>query len=128
MDTDVASLAFKHRELPPPIVAALLSRQPCITFITLAELTKWGVLREWGEKNRARMETWLHNVLVIHSDDDLARTWGTLSAYAVRRGRPRPQNDMWIAACCLSYGVPLATLNIKDFADFAEYEGLQLVS
>lgn len=38
-----------------------------------------------------------------------------------------PQNDSWIAACCLTYGAPLATLNRKDFRDFAEHEGLILV-
>ena len=42
-------------------------------------------------------------------------------------GRSRPQNDSWIAACCLAYDLPLATLNVKDFADFAEYEGLRIV-
>ena len=60
---------------------------------------------------------------------EVARTWGRISASAVRRGRPRPQNDTWIAACCLTYGFPLATLNLKDFADFAdfaEHEGLRL--
>jgi len=31
-----------------------------------------------------------------------------------------PQNDTWIAACCLVDNLPLATLNIKDFADFTE--------
>jgi predicted nucleic acid-binding protein len=37
---------------------------------------------------------------------------------------PGPQNDSWIAACCLVYDLLLATLNIKDFA---EYEGLHIV-
>ena len=37
------------------------------------------------------------------------------------------QNDTWIAACCLSDDLPLATLNITDFADFAEHEGLTLI-
>ena len=31
---------------------------------------------------------------------------------------------MWIAACCLAYEVPLATLNLKDHEDFTEYHGL----
>ncbi len=39
----------------------------------------------------------------------------------------RPQNDTWIAAFCLVYGLPLATLNVKDYKDFAEHEGLILV-
>src|SRR5437879_1444633 len=44
------------------------------------------------------------------------------------RGRPRPQNDMWIAACCIRHGLPLVTLNTKDFADFSRYDGLVLLS
>jgi predicted nucleic acid-binding protein len=36
-------------------------------------------------------------------------------------------NDTWIAACCLVNHLPLATLNTKDFVDFAQYEGLRLV-
>jgi hypothetical protein len=33
-------------------------------------------------------------------------------------GGPRPISDAWIAACCLVRELPLATLNIKDYADF----------
>jgi predicted nucleic acid-binding protein len=47
---------------------------------------------------------------------------------AARRGRPRPQNDTGIAACCLVYDLPLPTLNVKDFVDVADHEGLVLVS
>jgi len=36
-------------------------------------------------------------------------------------------NDTWIAACCLVRALRLASLNVKDFADFAEHEGLQLI-
>lgn len=50
-----------------------------------------------------------------------------ISAHATGRGRPRPQNDTWVAACCLTYELPLATLNMKDFDDFAEHEGLVLI-
>jgi predicted nucleic acid-binding protein len=59
-------------------------------------------------------------------DEDIATTWGELQARAQRRGRPRPANDTWIAACCLVNALPLATFNTKDFADFAEYDGLAL--
>jgi predicted nucleic acid-binding protein len=34
---------------------------------------------------------------------------------------------MWIAACCLAYEAPLATLNLKDYEDFAEYHGLTIL-
>jgi predicted nucleic acid-binding protein len=53
---------------------------------------------------------------------------GKMSAGAQLRGRPRPQNDAWIAACCVRHGVPLVTLNTKDFAPFAEHDGLVLLT
>jgi predicted nucleic acid-binding protein len=59
--------------------------------------------------------------------DAVARLWGEISAHATRRGPRRPQNDTWIAAACLAYDLPLATLNVKDFRDFAEHEGLTLI-
>lgn len=43
------------------------------------------------------------------------------------RGRLRAQNASWIVACCLAYDLPPATLNIKDFTDFAEHDGLRIV-
>jgi len=42
-------------------------------------------------------------------------------------GRPRPANDMWIAACRLVNRVPLATFNVKDSEDFAQYDGLKML-
>jgi hypothetical protein len=50
----------------------------------------------------------------------VSRMWGRISADATRRGRPRPANDSWIAACCLARELPLATLNVKDFADYVD--------
>ncbi|MGH3504786.1 MAG: type II toxin-antitoxin system VapC family toxin [Nocardioidaceae bacterium] len=131
LDTDVTSNAFKRRELPAPIVSAILGNQPCITFVTLGELTKWAVKRDWGPRYRRRLDAWLGDVLVLpynNEIEDVARTWGTLAAYAEDRGRPRPQNDMWVAACCLYYDLPLATLNVRDYRDFADRDGLRLIN
>jgi toxin FitB len=55
------------------------------------------------------------------------KVWGTITAGAQGRGRPRPLNDTWIAACCIEGGLPLLTLNRRDFADFAEHDGLLLL-
>jgi predicted nucleic acid-binding protein len=74
------------------------------------------------------MLAWLSTKAVLPYSADVARTWGEISAFAIRRGRPRPANDTWIAACCLMYGLPLATLNVKDFQDFAEHDGLEFVT
>jgi predicted nucleic acid-binding protein len=126
LDTDVASLSIKNA-LPPALLRGLLGAQIGITFITLGELSRWALLRDWGPSKVAGLEAWLSTRPTLPYDDAVARKWGEITAYATKRGRPRPQNDSWIAACCLAYDLPLATLNIKDFADFAEYEGLRIV-
>lgn len=126
LDTDVASLSIKHK-LPTNMARLLAGRVPVITFVTLGELTRWVEQRQWGPHRRDRLTQWLAGTHVLHSDDDVARTWGTITAYAVLRGRPRPINDSWVAACCLAYELPLATRNVKDYEDFVEHEGLTLL-
>jgi len=85
-------------------------------------------MRSWGPRTRHDLETWLGSVVLLSYNHRVSRTWGAISAAAYRRGRPPPANDAWIAACCLTRGLPLATLNTKDFADFAEHEGLVLLT
>jgi len=99
----------------------------CITFVTVGELAKWRALRDWGPQRVAGLARWRERVAVLQYDEAVAVKWGQLQARAQQRGRPRPQNDTWIAACCLVDDLPLATLNAKDFADFAEHDGLSLI-
>jgi predicted nucleic acid-binding protein len=84
-------------------------------------------MRQWGPARRVELDAWLSRRPTLPYTDDVARTWGEISAHAARRGRPRPQNDTWVAACCLTFDLPLATMNVKDFKDFAEHEGLTLI-
>ncbi len=127
LDTDVASASFRGR-LADPLRARLTGQTWCVSFVTLGELTKWAVLRSWGPRKRAEMAGWLDNVVILPYSEAMAVTWGELQARAVRRGRPRPVNDTWIAACCLVRELPLATLNVKDYVDFAEHESLVLLA
>lgn len=127
LDTDVTSLSFKQ-QLPNALFARLAGQPTCITFVTFGELTQWSVMGRWGPRRRAALAQRLAHMPVLPGDNVVAETWGRISANAKVRGRTRPQNDTWIAACCLVYDLPLATLNVKDYEDFAEYEGLTVVS
>jgi predicted nucleic acid-binding protein len=125
-DTDVASGSFRER-LSPQLAARLAGKQPVLTFVTVGELAQWTKLRRWGPRNLAMLDDWLLDKPIIPGSKPIAAIWGDLSAAAIQRGRPRPVNDTWIAACCLAYGLPLATLNRKDFEDFARHHQLQLL-
>ncbi|MGH3929350.1 MAG: type II toxin-antitoxin system VapC family toxin [Pseudonocardiaceae bacterium] len=127
LDTDVASLSFKG-SVPPELMAKLSGMPTCITFVTFAEMTQWAVQRRWGPSNRERLRRWFSGVVVLPGSEGVAHVWGEISAYARLRGRPRPQNDTWVAAICLVHELPLATLNVKDFSDFAEHEGLGIIT
>jgi predicted nucleic acid-binding protein len=126
LDTDVASLLHR-RKLTGPVATRLVGREPLITFVTFGELTKWAEIRHWGARRREELTGWLSGIPVLPGDEAVGATWGRLSAAAFQRGRPRPVNDMWIAACCLIHEVSLATLNLKDYEDFKQHQGLRIL-
>jgi predicted nucleic acid-binding protein len=126
LDTDVASGALRRR-LSEDLRTQLVGKTLAITFVTLGELTRWSLVREWGQNRRSGFESFLNRVALLPYSGKVARRWGELQAHAQLRGRPRPANDTWIAACCLVRDLPLATLNHKDFNDFAEHEGLRMI-
>jgi predicted nucleic acid-binding protein len=126
IDTDVASLLQKHRA-PPWVLRQLAGARIWLTFVTVGELEKWAVVRRWGQDRRRRLDGWLAGRPVIPYDTQVARVWGELAGAAQLRGRSRPQNDTWIAACCLRYQIPLVTLNTADFGDFAAHHSLELL-
>lgn len=135
VDTDVSSQILRDR-LSPTLATRLVGKTLCATFVTVAELTQWAEMHRWGAHRKLALTQWLASLLVLpyneREDDtvleDVARTWGEISARARLRGQPRPQNDTWIAATCLVYGLPLATLNAKDFVDYADHDGLALIT
>lgn len=126
LDTDVASTILRER-LTDPLRSRLAGHSLCITFVTLGELTQWRVIRDWGPRRMANFEAWRHRVGLLPYDETVAVKWGEIQGNAHLRGRPRPVNDSWIAACCLAHDLPLATLNTKDFADYASHDGLHLI-
>jgi toxin FitB len=125
IDTDAASLLQKQ-QAPPWVLRHVDGARVWLTFVTVGELAKWAVVRRWGEDRRRRLDDWTAGRPVIPYDTQVARVWGALAGAAPLRGRPRPQNDTWIAACCPRYQTPLVTLNTADFSDFAEH-GLVLL-
>jgi toxin FitB len=125
IDTDAASLLQKQ-QAPPWVLGRVDGARVWLTFVTVGELAKWAVVRRWGEDRRRRLDDWAVGRPVIPYDTQIARVWGALAGAAQLRGRPRPQNDTWIAACCLRYQIPLVSLNTADFSDFAEH-GLVLL-
>jgi predicted nucleic acid-binding protein len=126
LDTDVVSL-YRAGRLPAGLARQVTATHSGVAFATAAELWKGALTRRWGAARRGGLDLWLAGTTVLPAGLVTAQTWAEISSRAQRRGRPRPFHDTWIAACCLERQLPLLTLNRRDFADFAEHDGLVLL-
>jgi toxin FitB len=126
LDTDVVSLHRAGR-LPPKVSRYVVDNEICVAFATAGELWKGALTARWGGARRGGLDLWLDQAAVLPAGLGVARTWAAIAAGAQLRGRRRPENDTWIAACCIKGGLPLVTLNRRDFVDFAEHDGLVLL-
>ena len=75
-----------------------------------------------SEANRARIDRLIELCPVVPQDVDTAYRYGIVKAALQRRGHPIPENDIWIAACALRYGMTLAA---RD-RHFEYVDGLQV--
>lgn len=123
LDTDVVSLLMR-RSLDPSD-SGLSDYAWCISSITVGELAKGAAMARWDLRRWNQLSEWLRHAVILPSDIRVGYVWGQLAAATQQRGRPRPVNDMWIAAVSIANDIPLATRNLKDYLDF-ERHGLDL--
>jgi predicted nucleic acid-binding protein len=84
--------------------------------MTIAELDRWALQRNWGLARQERMAVFLSQFTIILVDRALCRTWAAVGDQARRNGRPIQAADAWIAATAIALGIPLVTNNRSDFA------------
>lgn len=75
------------------------------------------------ESNLARVEELIAGSTILGCDAETARQYGEVKNKLRLKGRPLPENDIWIAAMALQHSLILVT---RD-AHFQEVESLQIV-
>lgn len=125
VDTDVISFLYK-RDTRARLYEPHLSDPPFIvSFMSLAELRRWTLERNWGEQRRQELEGYLTRYLILHSDDLMCDRWAYAMNSARMQGQPIGPADAWIAATALLLDVPLITHN---GAHYRGIEGLRVIS
>jgi len=61
------------------------------------------------EENLERLQRLRSVFSVLVCDDETARHYGIIRYALLRKGRPIPENDIWIAASARQHGLTLAT-------------------
>ncbi|MEI6232455.1 MAG: type II toxin-antitoxin system VapC family toxin [Planctomycetota bacterium] len=73
--------------------------------------------------NLARIESFKSRVKILNCDAETANIYGKIKSLLSEKGRPIPDNDIWIAAMAMQHDLTLVS---RD-AHFNEVEGLKLV-
>jgi len=115
VDTDVVSYVFRGDSRSAGFAPILNNRTLVISFMTVAELDRWAISRDWGPGRIATLERFLRRFVVQPFDRALCRRWAEVMDGARRQGRPIQTADAWIAATALHLNVPLATHNPHDY-------------
>jgi tRNA(fMet)-specific endonuclease VapC len=122
VDTDVISYLFRRDTRAEIYRPYLTGRLAAVSFMTIAELDRWALQRNWGRLRQARMATLLERFTIVLPDRTLCHTWAVVADQSRRNGRPIHTADAWIAATAVALGVPLVTNNRDDFAGVEDLE------
>lgn len=125
VDTDVVSMLLKGDSRAFAYRPHLTGRLLGISFMTLAELERWPLERDWGASKRAELSRHLQSYAVLPVSRELCIKWAEVTTFARRKGRPIQTADAWIAASALYYDVPLITNNQRDYS---MVDGLRIIA
>ncbi len=115
LDTNIVSIAFKPDSRFKSYTPHLRGKRLAVSFMTVAELYQWTVVRNWGDRRIAELERTLRSYIFLPVNVELCRLWGQVRGARRSVGRPISTQDAWIAAAALHHGIPLVTDNHGDF-------------
>lgn len=125
LDTDVFSFLFKQDTRAEKYSRDVVGCVPCLSFMTVAELTRWALQHRWGSKRREQLQAKLSECTVIEYDPRTTELWAKIYVERLRKGKPIACGDCWIAACAMTHEIPLVTHNARHYAGIS---GLRVVT
>jgi tRNA(fMet)-specific endonuclease VapC len=122
LDTNIIIALFKSEA---SIINNLVqANEVFVPSIAIGELHYGARKSGRSQKNLDRIDEFVANNTVIECDANTARQYGDVKNRLRIKGRPLPENDVWIAALALQYSFTLVT---RD-AHFQQVDSLQTVS
>jgi tRNA(fMet)-specific endonuclease VapC len=112
VDTNVMSFTIKSDSRRELYRRHVDGRTTCLSFMTVAELYRWTIQRNWGRQRVDGLLSEITKCVVLPYDDDLAWEWARVRSI---KGKPVDIGDAWIAATALRYDLPLVTHNRRHF-------------
>jgi tRNA(fMet)-specific endonuclease VapC len=82
LDTNIVSYLMKESPRAKLYEAHLRDSRLAISFVTVGELYRWAIVRQWGTKRKLDLEEQLRNYLVIPFDIELCKKWAEVKSIA----------------------------------------------
>lgn len=121
LDTNIVIELFRGNE----IVIALLEKQEKVYLptATLGELYLGAYRSANVPKKLQEIKSFLENCTVLYIDATTADKYAIIKTALLNKGKPIPENDIWIAATAMHYEIPLFTFD----GHFEEVDGIVLI-
>jgi tRNA(fMet)-specific endonuclease VapC len=119
LDTNIVIALFSGEKV---VSQRFASREISVSSTVLGKLYYGARKSAHTAANLARVDEFAASVKVLDCDVLTAQHYGQIKDRLRVRGRPIPENDIWIASVALQFGLPLATRDDH----FKEVEDLTL--
>lgn len=119
LDTNIFVAYLNEEEA---VVSRVESERVFGCSIVLGELFFGAFKSSQAEKNGLAVEAIADSFAILTCDEETARFYGGIKQELRQKGRPIPENDIWIAAIACQYEIVLVT---RD-AHFREIEDLKV--
>lgn len=121
LDTDIAIMFLNGNE---PINAFLAKQTEVYMPVIVAGELIFGALNsKHTEQNLARHKKLIQKSRVLAITETTANTYAKTRLSLKKKGKPIPENDLWIASLCIEHKIPL----LSNDAHFEDIEHLTLV-
>lgn len=128
VDTNVFSWLHERRHRYVEFGALIRGHGLAVSFATVGELRAGYLIAGVGARRTVALNAALARFVVLMPNSGVVEQWAALYARFRDRLKGGGVNDMWTAACALSYRMPVVTDDLNDFGLMAaEFAGLRLV-
>ncbi len=93
-----------------------------ISSVSVGELMYGAALSQKADFNRENYFCFCEQMKVLYPDLEVAKSYGRIKASLKMKGRPIPENDIWIAATALAADLTLVTAD----SDFSFVDGISV--